>query len=243
MLGNLLKKPAVLIITGIVGLIATNILTAKATIKYVEEKENIPDDQDTTWQEDVVTFAKCYYPAIGTGILSAGLILCGNKTYAAAQAGLVSAYTLLNTRYAKERDAVLKNIGMEDLLKIKEDIHKPVIEKMKKEPVSQGSILVNIACWKDDVFYETTMEELLNAYINMAEGLSINNKYSLGRFIEDISNEPIEMKSEDFGWNMEYVYDVSGKPWVKMNPIYHDEDGQYYIIDFDVEPTVGWQDI
>ena len=242
-LKDIFKKPAVLIFTGVVGFVVTNILTAKATMKYVEKKKELPEDHKSTWQENVCLFAKCYYPVITAGIISAGLIIGGDKKYALDKNSLISLYRNFNEKYSREKEAVLKNIGAEDLLKVKEDIHKPVIEKMKKEPVSQGSILVNIACWKDDVFFETTMEELMDAEYRFEEELSKKEKVSLGKFIELLSHTP-DLSSEQLGWNFEYLYDRCGQGWLDISEelVLEEDDSQYYIISFGVEPTVGFDE-
>lgn len=235
------NSASIMIIGGIVGFVVTNVLTAKATEKYIKEKEKQPDN--TTWQEDAVVIAKCYAPAAAVGVASAGLIFGGNRKYASMQAGLVSAYTLLNTRYSKERDAVLKNIGLEDLTKIKEEINKPIIEKMKKEPVSQGSILVVIKDFDTEHFFETTMEELQNAEYVLEEKICKDAYASLGYFVELIGGTPT-MASETIGWNAEYLYGMTESCWIDIEHelVLEDNGSQYYIINFPIGPIVGYQD-
>ena len=230
-----------MIVGGIVGFVVTNVLTAKATKKYLEEKEKQPDN--TTWQQDAAVIAKCYAPAVVSGVASAGLIFGGNRQYAKVQAGLVSAYTLLNTRYSKERDAVLKNIGLEDLTKIKEEINKPIIERMKKQPVSQGSILVVIKDYDPNIFFETTMEELQNAEFTLEEKLCKDSFVSLGYFIEQLAGTP-NMISETIGWNAEYLYGMTETCWIDIEHelVLEDNGSQYYIVNFPVRPRAGYED-
>ena len=45
----------IMLFTGLIGFVVTNVLTAKATEKYLKEKEKQPDN--TTWQEDAVVIA------------------------------------------------------------------------------------------------------------------------------------------------------------------------------------------
>ena len=229
----------IMIIGGIVGFVVTNILTAKAAEKYLKEKEKLPED--STWQEDLMVAAKCYAPAVVSGVASAGLIFGGNRKYAKVQAGLVSAYTLLNTRYSKERDAVLKNIGLEDLTKIKEEINKPIVERMKKQAVSEGSILVVVKDYDPNVYIETTMVELTEARRTLQEQLAKKEKVSLSYFIEQIGGNP-NMTSETVGWNMEYLYGNNEHDFIDSDILLIDEkDGSsYYSVEFPTRPIAGY---
>lgn len=232
----------IMIIGGIIGFVVTNVLTAKATEKYLKEKEKQP--VNSTWQEDLTVAAKCYAPAVVSGVASAGLIFGGNRKYASMQAGLVSAYTLLNTRYSKERDIVLKNLGLDQLTKIKEEINKPVIEKMKKESVSQGSILVMVKDFSEEHFFETTMEELTNAEFILEEKICKNAYASLGYFIEQLGGTP-SMMSETIGWNAEYLYEMTESCWIEIEHelVLEDNGNQYYIVNFpSTKPIAGFAD-
>lgn len=231
----------IMIIGGIIGFVVTNVLTAKATEKYLEEKKQLPDD--STWQQDLTTAAKCYAPAVVAGVASAGLIFGGNRKYAKVQAGLVSAYTLLNTRYSKERDAVLKNIGLEDLAKIKEEINKPTVEKMKKHNISQGSIEVNIPAFDPDVFIETTMEELENAAFLLEEKICKDAYVNLSYFIEQLSYSP-NLSSETIGWNADYLYGMTESCWIDIeyDLVLEENGNQYYVVKFPVGPVPGYDE-
>lgn len=239
---SFLKKNSAsgMILGGMLGFVLTNVLTAKSTEKYLEEKKKLPDN--TTWQQDLILFAKCYAAPMVSGTVSAGLIFGGNKQYGKVQAGLVSAYTLLNTKYAKERDAVLKNIGLEELTKIKEDIHEPIINKMKKEPVSQGSILVVVDYHDPDVFIETTMEELSNAEFLLEEKINKDGQVNLSYFLELLSANPT-MTSETLGWNSEYLFGMTENCWIEIeHDLVLEEDGsQYYIVKFPIGPIAGYE--
>lgn len=231
----------IMLFTGIIGFVVTNVLTAKATEKYLKEKEKQPEN--TTWQQDLTVAAKCYAPAVVSGVASAGLIFGGNRQYAKVQAGLVSAYTLLNTRYSKERDAVLKNIGLEELTKIKEEINKPVIEEMKKKPVSQGSIVVNIPSFDPNIFLETTMEELENAVFHLEERLAKDSFVNLSYFVEQLAYPP-NLSSETIGWNADYLYGMTESVWIDIEYelVLEDDGGQYYIVKFPVGPVPGYDE-
>ena len=89
-----LKKPSVMLALGVIGFFGTNVLTARATIKFIKEKQAL--NRDTTLKEDIVLGVKCYGAAATAGAVSTALIFGGNKSYATAQAGLVT-ILLLNS--------------------------------------------------------------------------------------------------------------------------------------------------
>ena len=247
---SFLKKPSVMIGLGLAGFIGTNILTAKATYKFIKEKEALK--RDTTLKEDIVLGAKCYGGAVAAGAVSAGLIFGGSKTYATTQAALVSGYTLLNTKYKNYRDMALKTIGLDNF----KEIDKKLAEERQKAEneykrthklpaVSEGCIVVAdpFSPKGEEWFCETTMEQYLVAKEEFRRRIAkcesdydivtVNEWRELVGF--DIYNIPdkelnkidskIKLTGEEFGWSRAYIYDCMSKK---------DENGLWFDIGEDV---------
>lgn len=232
------NKAPIMLLAGIAGFVATNYLTAKGAVKQYEERQN---NLNLSLKEELKIAAKCYAPAVTCGLVSAGLIFGGNKTYAKTQAGLLSAYTLANTRFKNERDAVLKTFGLDGLTKVDDQIKQPLIEEMKKQPVSQGSILVCDTFGKEPRFLETTMEELQQAEYEFNRRFSKNGEINVNYFYELLGFEQT-MEGETFGFNAEYLYDKRGDCWIDFDhELVLEDNNQYYILKFAVEPIAGYQ--
>ena len=240
------NKGSLLLIGGFVGFVATNILTAKAAIKYKEKKDelifNLRDERtDLTLKEEMAIAVPTFAPAVVTGVVSAGLIFGGNRTYAQTQAGLVSAYTLLNTKYSKYRDAALKSLGVDSVKEIETALKQPQIQIAKKVPVSSGSILVFDSY--HDRYLETTMEELQDAEYQLNRILILHNRVSLNDWYELLGFEPT-IAGEELGWSAEYLYDTcDGYCWIDFeHELVLNDNDQYYILKFEVEPIAGYKE-
>jgi len=249
---SFLKKPSVLLGLGVLGFFATNVLTARATKKYLEKKEAL--GRETTLKEDIVLAAKAYAPAATAGIVSAGLIFGGNKTYSTAQAGLVTGYTLLNTKYKNYRDVVLKQVGLDQFKDLDKALSKEmsVKEAPKKTnkpewPVSEGSITIRdpFSDPENPIWLETTMEQYLDANHEFMRKIIMNPYYEdivkVNEWRELQGFNDFDMHGEEFGWSQEYLENVNGCIWLDISlEIHFDAKGdQYYEPVFRIEPCVG----
>lgn len=236
------NKAAIMLAGGVVGFIATNYLTAKGAVKRQKRLEEI--DHDLTLGEEIKLAAECYGPAIACGAVSAGLIFGGNKTYAAAQAGLVSAYTYLNSRYSKEKQAIVKAFGIEELLPVKNELREPVVEKMKEHCPSPGSILVCDIYNGDPRFLETTMEELMDAEYQINKRLNKYGIASRGDFFGYLGFD-VTLADEEVGWNLSYLDDIydDGSCWLEFSHelVLEGDNCYYYILRFEAEPIAGYR--
>lgn len=255
---SFLKKPSVMIGLGLVGFIGTNILTAKATYKFIKEKEALK--RDTTLKEDIVLGAKCYGGAVAAGAVSAGLIFGGSKTYATTQAALVSGYTLLNTKYKNYRDMALKTIGLDNFKEIDKklvDEKQAEVNKFSKylpDP-HEGMMVIQdpFSDPKNPIYSEIPMEQYLEAKNEFLSLIAKNPRsdtivtVNQWRELNGIDAHAIGKESkeaiwgEESGWSQEYLEDVSGHVWIDIHEeIRFDPKGtMYYYPIFSVEPCVG----
>jgi hypothetical protein len=245
---SFLKKPSVMIITGIIGFVGTNVLTAKCTYNYIKAKEAI--DHDTTLQEDIVLAVKSYAPAATAGVISAGLIFSGNKTYSATNASLMTGYTLLNTKYKNYRDAALKTLGFDQAKDIEKLAIKTTQIPVKKplKPVSEGCILIRdpMSDPKDPRFLETTMDVYLESKYEWNKVLAKNNKTCLNDWYEIVGFET-NMTGETFGYNTRYLCEVSEdrSSFIDIGEeiVLGDDNFQYYEVLLNNEPIAGWEEM
>lgn len=249
---SFLKKPNVMLVLGALGFVGTSVLTAKATVKFIRAKDAL--NRETTLKEDIVLGAKCYAGAATIGLASAGLIFGGNKSYATAQAGLVTGYTLLNTKYKNYRDIVLKQFGLDKFKDLDKELSRateikkfPVIKNPDAKPLSEGSILLRDPFSDPDnpVFVETHMEQYLDANHEFLRKIVTNPYYesivTINEWRELQSFDDLDMHGEEFGWSQEYLENINGCIWLDISlEIHFDKAGNmYYEPIFRIDPCVG----
>ena len=109
-----------------IGVVATAVLTAKATPKastLIEDAER-KKDRALTKLEKVKEAAPAYIPAIVTGISTIACIFGANVLNKKSQASFASAYALLDASYKEYQDRVRELCGEEVDYQIKEDMVK-----------------------------------------------------------------------------------------------------------------------
>ena len=238
------KKPSTMIFLGIAGIVTTNILTARATIKYVEKRSEL--DHEPTKEETIKLAASCYGPVVAVGIATAGALLKGNSTYQNIQNNLIGSSNMLMNKYKNYYDTAKKTLGIDAIKDIQNSIVKPSFENIKHKPVSQGSIVLldPFSNDKEPRFIETTMEEFLDARYYFNKHLMSNSSVSINYWYEHVGAES-NMFGETFGYDMNYLYDNLGEDaWVDINlelgPVV-DDDFQYYLVYFNLPPIAGYE--
>lgn len=252
---NKLFKPAVVMIVGIGGLIVTNVLTARGTRRYELEKKLKEQSKgsELTMEEKIPLVIKNYAASFVAGILTGGVIFAGNKQFAAIQATGLTAYGLLNTRYRKYRDYILKKCGIDDVKTIEDGIdkvlhNKPVLTTVKKLPGGKtrvtdtyhhGDIVVRLHAGDTEVFTDTTMEELVQAEYEAQHIMTKNGKISYNQFAEFFGQD-LGADGEKWGVNQEFLFNTSedGDCWIDFQEEY-DANNNYYDISFPM--IVGWE--
>ena len=176
-MGNsFLKRNASTILTcvGALGVIATAVLTAKATpkaLKAVDKAEEEKGEQ-LTKIEVVKAAAPAYIPAAVTGVSTIACVFGANILNKHTQASLASAYALLSSTYNKYKDKVEELYGEEADDRVMEEIAHDVY--VEREPdilsedeslffdfVSQQYFTANM----NDVIQKVTMDDGMECYI------------------------------------------------------------------------------
>lgn len=120
-------SPEILIGVGVVGVVATVIMAAKATLnaqpiveaheeEMKEVKEQTGEDPQalaTVYAKTGIRFARLYAPTVLVGVSSVACILGSHKILKARNVALASAYKALELAYEKYRARVIEVIGKE----------------------------------------------------------------------------------------------------------------------------------
>jgi len=196
-----LKKatPIVFSVVSIAGVFATGILSAKATVKALEQV----DKHEDAW--------KCYIPAALTAIVTAACII-GNAVFnKRQQASFMSAYALLANSYRQYREKTRELYGEDADRKIRQAIR---VEQPKKVEVRRsGLITCSTLDWGTDdeevkhLFYDTysnryfesTISKVLQAEINIGNDFSLGGWVCMNDFYDQLGLEHVD-GGDEVGW-------------------------------------------
>ena len=143
-------SPEILVVTGIVGAVASAVMACKATTKLSditeEAKEKIDDihadiengtqtEEDSkkeltvTYAQTAVKIAKLYAPSVILGGLSIGAILTSNNMLRKRNVALAAAYTAIDKSFKEYRGRVVDRFGEELDRELKYNIRKEQVEE------------------------------------------------------------------------------------------------------------------
>lgn len=244
---NFFRKPGVKLLLGALGLIGTNVLTARATIKFIKERESL--GRETTLKEDIQIGMKCYGGAIAAGAASAAFLFAGNKGYLDNQDSLISSYNSINNKFNSYKNAAMRTIGADKVREIEKKANK-MLETPKSVPTvhhSEGSVMMRdpFSDPKNPVFTETTMEQIIDGNYAFMRRIIMNPEYEkivpINEWRELQSFDDLDMKGEEFGYSQEYLENVNGCVWldITLEIRFDDKGSMYYDPVFRFEPIAG----
>ena len=213
-----LKKAAPYILSGLsaVGVVATAIFSAKATVKAL----SVVNDKKLTEKEEIVAATwKLYIPTALTAIATAACIISNTVFTKQQMASLASAYALLHQNYKKYRDKVKDIYGVEGDRKVMAATvaeNRPIIDvEVSKSPsvLSPGFLSNTCLDWGTDeeevkhLFYDgftgkiftSTISKVLQAEIALNRDLNIGGFVSLNLFYDYLGLDPIT-GGDELGW-------------------------------------------
>lgn len=197
-----LKKAAPIIfsVVSVAGVFATGILSAKATVKALEQV----DKHEDTW--------KCYIPAALTAIATAACIIGNAVLNKRQQASLMSAYALLANSYRQYREKTRAICGDEVDKKIVSSI---AMEKAypRLQRVTPGELSLNTLDWGCDdeevqhTFFESrsgtpfvsTINRVLQAELSVLADMNDGKFVSMNDFYRYLGL-PERIGEELYGW-------------------------------------------
>lgn len=132
--------PVILSAMSVVGLAATTVLTAKATIKAHGLIDAEPSTDELTAKDTVKLVWKCYIPTAAVFVGTASCIIGSAILNKKQQASLASAYALMSASYNKYKDKVKELYG--------EETHEKIISSIAAEKVSKDHCITAEAFWR-----------------------------------------------------------------------------------------------
>ena len=249
----MLKKHASTILTciGGIGVIATSILTAKATpkaMKLLDEAKKEKGEQ-LNKIETIKIAGPSYIPAIVTGISTLACIFGANALNKRQQATLMRAYALVDTSFKEYKNKLIELYGEETHHNILDQI---AIEKAQDTYIHSAhfctgcDLALEEHCSEpvlfyeeySDRFFESTIEQVITAEYHLNRNYILRGYTVLNELYDFLGLEPTE-----YGSIMGWAPQDESMYWIDFNhrKIIHD-DIECYVIEMPFEPTIGYND-
>lgn len=232
---KLVQKNSSTILTciGAAGVIATAVLTGRATIKAVR----IVDESETHSKKEIVkTVWKEYIPAAGIGIATIACIFGANTLNKRQQAALMSAYALLDQTYKEYKSKVKEVLGEESEQKVEDAIAE---EKVSDICPSDGKLLFYEPNYGQG--FERTMLEVQDAEYRLNQKFAVEGEASLNDFFELLGLNKTDT-GDMIGWSQEMAWDNYNYQWIEFEhePKKTEDGREYYQINMPFPPTFGY---
>lgn len=232
---KLVQKNSSTILTciGAAGVIATAVLTGRATIKAVR----IVDESETHSKKEIVkTVWKEYIPAAGIGITTIACIFGANTLNKRQQAALMSAYALLDQTYKEYKSKVKDVLGEESEQKVEDAIAE---EKVSDICPSDGKLLFYEPNYGQG--FERTMLEVQDAEYRLNQKFAVEGEASLNDFFELLGLNKTDT-GDMIGWSQEMAWDNYNYQWIEFEhePKKTEDGREYYQINMPFPPTFGY---
>ena len=218
---------------GAAGVIATAVLTGRATIKAVR----IVDEREAHSKTEIVkTVWKEYIPAAGIGITTIACIFGANTLNKRQQAALMSAYALLDQTYKEYKSKVKDVLGEEAEQKVENAIAE---EKVSDICPEEGKLLFYEPNYGQG--FERTMLEVQDAEYRLNQKFAVEGEASLNDFFELLGLNKTDT-GDLIGWSQEMAWDNYNYQWIEFEHELKKTEGgrEYYQINMPFPPTFGF---
>lgn len=227
---------------GGVGLVATAVLTAKATPKAMTRVENAREEkgEELTKVETAIAAAPAYIPPILTGVATLACMFGANVLNKRQQASLISAYALVDNSYKEYKKKVEELYGEGANDHVKEEIAKDKYEESELVPEPGKKLFYDDFSGR---IFESTIEKVQEAEYNLNRDLSLQGYATLNQFYDYLGLEPLD-GGDDLGWSAGMNFDFYWQEWIDFG--HHKttmgDDLECIMIVMFNEPTLGWEE-
>ena len=227
--------PTILSIGAAVGVVVSNILTNKASIKATLKVDEVEKQKhrELTFIEEVKVVAPIYAPSIVVGAATIGCIFGSNFLNKKQLAALAGAMSLLQANFKRYREEVGHEVGQEKEEEIWKTIKAPVTKTVSEQEskfVDTTGLTFFIDSLTDEGFYtdKATVESAI-LKLNRKLALSRNQTVTLNQFRNDLELHPTNF-GNIVGWS-KIDMDENDKTdeWVDIQLVPFENNHGYYI--------------
>lgn len=226
---------------GGVGVIATTVMAVKATPKALRRLEEAKDEkgEDLTVLEKVRVAGPVYIPSVVVGVSTLACIFGANVLNKRQQAGLMSAYALLDSSYKEYKNKVVELYGKEGDSKVREEIAKDKYEE------SDVSIKDDMQLFYDEFsgrYFESTMERVLAAEYELNRIIARDCGVYLNEFYDLLGIETVDY-GDYLGWSSFELVESYWYCWIEFEhtKAVIDDNLECTIITMGMEPIYDFE--
>ena len=226
---------------GGIGVIATAVMSAKATPKAMTRIALAREEkgEELTKFEKVQAAAPSYIPAVLMGVSTIACVFGANILNKRNQAALMSAYALLDNSYKDYKKKVIDIYG--------EEADAEVRTAIAKDRYEEGSMIVNPGnqLFYDEFsgrYFESTMEKLISAQYAINRKIQLEGGAYLNEFYEELDIPPTDY-GEHLGWSSGLLCDYQWSDWLEFGheKSYIDDDLECIMVTFSMEPMFDFE--
>lgn len=230
------NSSTILTCIGGIGVVATSVLTAKATPKVSLLLKQAEEDKGDklTKMETVRVAAPVYIPAILVGASTIACIFGANALNKRQQASMISAYALLENSYKEYKRKVKDLYGEEAekdvLVEIAKDRYEDDFERDENKQLFYDEF--------SGRYFESTIENVRRAECELNRLLSVEFVASLNEFYDLLGIERTDY-GDYLGWSSYELVECFGYSWVDFEhtQVTLDDGLECTIITMSFEPT------
>lgn len=213
----LLKKysPTILTVVGATGVVATSVLSVKATPKALQLIEEAKQEkgEELTIKETVQVAWKPYIPAVLTGFSTIACIFGANFLNSRSQASLMSAYALLDRTYKEYRNKVIDIHGGEKELSLREELIKDkyndeVIKTKYDNEIGEDEERTIFFDNNSSRFFVSTMTRVMEAECKFKEAVEWKGYGCLNQYYDMLGIPRV-----DFGYQLGWIDVENNDPY------------------------------
>lgn len=239
-----LKRNSATILTcaGGVGVVATAVMTAKATPKAMQllEEAKIEKGEDLTNLEKIRVAGIAYIPPLLVGASTIACIFGANALNKRQQASLMSAYALLDSSYKEYRSKVKDLYGEDADENVKNEIAK---DKYKNDNIPKENGLELFYDEFSGRFFRSTLEKVQRAQYEINRDLTLREWATIDEFYDYLDIPHVD-GGDIIGWSAAQNEQDYWQTWIDFSNLKMvDDDGlEYYIVRMYQEPSLDFED-
>lgn len=241
------NSAALLTGTGVVGVVTTAVLSARASFKasellqgeYHSRSQQGEDKRcpPLPTKEKVKFVWPLYIPAVTSGITTITAILFSYRIQASQSAALAAAYGISEKGFQEYKDKVVEKLGVKkETEEIRDDLAK---DRIEKTPIEGQTIVLtsggDVLCFDSysGRYFQSSVEAIKKAENAINYEILHHLGASVSSFYDLIGLLPTQY-SEEMGWNTSNPLDIS----ISAQKV---EDKPCLVIDFKVLPVINYE--
>ena len=235
------NSSTILTCIGGIGVVATSVLTAKATPKVSLLLKQAEEDKGDklTKMETVRVAAPVYIPAILVGASTIACIFGANALNKRQQASMISAYALLENSYKEYKRKGKDVYGEEAEKDVRVEIAKDKFEDSDTPRDENKQLFYDEFSGR---YFESTMENVLRAEYKLNRLLAVEFVVPLNEFYDLLGIERTDY-GDCLGWSSYELVECRWYSWVDFEhtPVTLDDGLECTIITMSFEPTCDFE--